>query len=1421
MTGEKVIRQNIENTNMAEFSLKDTLIGGGLLFGIGVFLKGFKGKKEIKVDSQDWGGDPDGQLAKALAKVREDAKLPKESLKIEKLPEPSPPYYEISVESSSKDNLGEYDFDGITLETELDSRYGLSRDYGEGGDEPLMTPEEAIEDYRGQISLTTHSLEPDWDEDTEEWHGAENTNIWRGTINFPNGNLREGGEFYTRAFGFTTDSESEAEQAIMNHILHTLDVYARERGDDGEFHHYWAESYDAESFEASTGDIEMDRKLLIEQMERFQDDPEMLKEIEMMVQMYGVEGALNNIEMLDIWFNQINSEEEEGEKRRYKNLLRMNKGLTKLLKKDPRYRSPFNAESSDQVASPCPCGCNGKIEYHDDRSYGCWECPRCGEDSDADMGEDCSYCVNMLDMGAESFGAETVWCDNCAEDLGEGDAQFGEDSDADMGEDCSNCVNMLDMGAESFGADEDCESCGESFEKGYTERCKNCDECEDCCKDNGETCSNPACELEECEEDVYWHEGDKPYCYNCGLVFKKAKYSAESKPEGMTISHFCDCNSKLAVINKKNKVILKCWDCSEYVILPKRHLSDSNKRQLILIEEGFQENEDNSKFEEKYPDGITSESIQKFESFGADEWCSNCGGMDCKKMPDGDWYCMNFLNNRETYDERYWGDNLVGDVLWDAETFNANVDTETKDYWYDNIKYSWEGYGLERYQNDRFSRSMKSCVKDWLADNPNELAYMVQKNHEINEESMDGDYEVPSPQMMKKEVAYLKSVFRKVADEMDKNGEWHRYSMIFLSHLITYWLDNPETFESETTGKKAESFEANSNKIILTDKYTHKKMALVGQTANGTPIWNKATSTGKIPKNARRYTTSLYGAGWYDRLQNGERHSLHKARPKRTEYKLMEEIYHNYTKWEYGPENLWEDGEASLSRVKAKLALSKREIKIAEKELGRKVSKAQAIQWAKKNTNFENYAETFDAESVVGKIMKKKKTKRQKKPRKTNRVKTMIELNPDVSITSSYHPDNPMVGHIEQKCSSDVCDEFVLTHDRMIGKRCLKCYYQNWEDLYDMGATDIPPPVDNSIPYEVRYRRRTPAEIADAEKRSIARQKQLNANRSKRYEEIYQEGLKTPLWSKNPKNILGLSWEDIQNEAEWNKQYAQILKDKKKMSEKGWRKKYGLDAETFDAETRKLKKDSCCCGATKKNPCECMYQGISPCSSTCPCALENKKKEQAKGHMDFDAESFSAESFLANEMPFKSFWLVAKKSSKSFPAGQVGELRVYENGERTIVLDSNLIIPFYDKDIAFAYLNKHFMVYPKRVDTSNSLIMGAEDDHDHDHDHENIDELIEKINRVTDFAITFIHDGGFGGEPKGIIVDEELGLRTEIVNYVEGSIDLRLVRDINTNELLSVRFALTGDPDETPILYLPLPEKLTTVPDEERATKEA
>ena len=1310
---------------MAEFSLKDTLIGGGLLFGVGVFLKGFKGKKESKVDSQDWGGDPDGQLAKALAKVREDAKLPKEPLKIEKL----------DAESFEADDdiiLRQQAIDTIEARVADYTTHEDVSPYWGGG---IVNPNKYLyfklryawethpEDREGIIQQYIRGIKDGRiDPDNPLPHGEPNQNLpsqWDAEER-KEVNKYKMGDMKVREYDDGTLERYEAQRIQYDYMVHR-EPSGTEVDDDGNripnprggrF-----TSADAESDSTYTDRRELFNSLKVgdkieidaQRQSGSHPHPQRKEGIRERTVIDVIDGIGNGHWKF--------VKELKGPLRRHmgnapEKTILLDEGETILVygrnplhhpsqdfafyfKKDgprfggqhhwlnePQYRKgkivnvkSLNAESfeseplcSCEVPRPrhagihptvcqscnliieaesfdaesfgaCPCGCDGKIEDHDDRGYGCWECPRCGDDSDTDMGEDCSNCkegwldlqmarVGMLE--AESFDAETKKkkktrrrkkgrrgkktmaevspnlridsafnpnnpmvghiekpCSNslcketirtnhpnigkkclkcyyrdahelarimggeimvcpfcpCSEEdvekatspstytkeqekefmdgfrkmedeerkrlservvqLKQRRAQLGKlrkkwrgiplpptykglsstddelqwllkiDSDSESveiwGKDlyCHNCAttevekfantkdkrqnlciecsedsNALDtesfesetvafesfrgrwnvgqtkeiegvqltkltsgrnagfrmeydghvgeivandemrnggffvfeggglgtggryrglsasdqreclirwkhrvgggrlvirspfkkarailasngryrpysgvfrppsegvsrsntfirksdrrvqmgrpprkneawlrirydaetLGAETFGADEDCESCGESFEKGYTERCNYCVECEDCCKDNGETCSNPACELEECEEDVYWHEGDKPYCYNCGLVFKKAKYSAESKPEGMTISHFCDCNSKLAVINKKNKVILKCWDCSEYVILPKSHLSDSNKRQLILIEEGFQENEDNSKFEEKYPDGITSESIQKFEY--------------------------------------------------------------------------------------------------------------------------------------------------------------------------------------------------------------------------------------------------------------------------------------------------------------------------------------------------------------------------------------------------------------------------------------------------------------------------------------------------------------------------------------------------------------------FDAETRKLKKDSCCCGATKKNPCECMYQGISPCSSTCPCALENKKKEQAKGHMDFGAESFSAETFLANEMPFKSFWIVAKKASKSFPAGQVGELRLYENGERTIVLDNNLIIPFYNQDLAYAYLNEHFMVYPKKGNVDKGLLMGAEgDDHDHDHDHEDIDELIEKINRVTDFAITFIHDGGFGGEPKGFIVDEDLGLKTEIVNYVEGSIDLRLVRDLETNELMSVRFALTGDPDDTPILYLPLPEQLTTTPDEERAIK--
>jgi len=45
-----------------------------------------------------------------------------------------------------------------------------------------------------------------------------------------------------------------------------------------------------------------------------------------------------------------------------------------------------------------------------------------------------------------------------------------------------------------------------------------------------------------------------------------------------------------------------------------------------------------------------------------------------------------------------------------------------------------------------------------------------------------------------------------------------------------------------------------------------------------------------------------------------------------------------------------------------------------------------------------------------------------------------------------------------------------------------------------------------------------------------------------------------------------------------------------------------------------------------------------------------------------------------------------------------------------------------------------------------------------------------------------------------------------------------MIRDMETDELLSVRFSLTGDPEETPIVYLPLPEEITSVPEDDRVS---
>jgi len=138
--------------------------------------------------------------------------------------------------------------------------------------------------------------------------------------------------------------------------------------------------------------------------------------------------------------------------------------------------------------------------------------------------------------------------------------------------------------------------------------------------------------------------------------------------------------------------------------------------------------------------------------------------------------------------------------------------------------------------------------------------------------------------------------------------------------------------------------------IIVMDRDDGKRWKLVGEASkDGTPLWCKATSTGKVVKNARRFTFGDYGAGWYDRLLKGERQPRHQPQPKRTELELWKEIYGLYWELYESPENLYEDGEASPTRVKQKIANYKRRIKMAEKELGRKVSPDQAESYAREH----------------------------------------------------------------------------------------------------------------------------------------------------------------------------------------------------------------------------------------------------------------------------------------------------------------------------------------------------------------------------------------------------------------------------------------------------------------------------------------
>ena len=52
----------------------------------------------------------------------------------------------------------------------------------------------------------------------------------------------------------------------------------------------------------------------------------------------------------------------------------------------------LSSEQDITDSAVCPCQCGGIVSEHDDRSYGLWPCPSCQNDSDQDLGKQCSDC---------------------------------------------------------------------------------------------------------------------------------------------------------------------------------------------------------------------------------------------------------------------------------------------------------------------------------------------------------------------------------------------------------------------------------------------------------------------------------------------------------------------------------------------------------------------------------------------------------------------------------------------------------------------------------------------------------------------------------------------------------------------------------------------------------------------------------------------------------------------------------------------------------------------------------------------------------------------------------------------------------------------------------------------------------------------
>ena len=91
---------------------------------------------------------------------------------------------------------------------------------------------------------------------------------------------------------------------------------------------------------------------------------------------------------------------------------------------------------------------------------------------------------------------------------------------------------------------------------------------------------------------------------------------------------------------------------------------------------------------------------------------------------------------------------------------------------------------------------------------------------------------------------------------------------------------------------------------------------------------------------------------------------------------------------------------------------------------------------------------------------------------------------------------------------------------------------------------------------------------------------------------------------------------------------------------------------------------------------------------------------------------------------------------------------------------------------------------------------------------------MEKLDKLTAFCITYLHDGAYGGESQGVEIDERRGIKEEKILYVEGSIELKIVTN-EKGQNLAIRAQYTNDP-LSPIIYLPATKEITRIPESHR-----